>query len=404
MEGKNILILGAGIYQYPLIKKANDLGLSTHVCSIDGKYPGFDIADHKYHVDIRDREKIVSIAKEANINAIVTCGTDFGNASLGWATEQLGLIGSSYRSSRISENKLHTRLFLKKNGIRVPHFLKLKTESEAVSFCQQHDFPCIIKMVDGSGSRGIIKVEKTEDIGPAIEQVKCVSNKDYFLIEKYIEGYEFGAQAIVQNNKIIAYYAHGDVLKRGTTSVPIGHFLPFHDLAIETLSLTEAHLAIQALEFNNCVVNIDFIYSETEQKIYIIEISPRMGATCIPEIINNFYNVDLYKTVIELSFGIHVKLNTESTPGKSVMAKLITSNNNGTIEYINTPKLSGDQLIEYKLDYAINDKIKQFLIGPDRIGHVIMQGSTYKEVNSSLDLILEDIIKITPHYEDTGII
>ena len=42
---KKILILGAGIYQVPLIKKAKEMGLYTIVASIPGNYPGFSYAD-----------------------------------------------------------------------------------------------------------------------------------------------------------------------------------------------------------------------------------------------------------------------------------------------------------------------------------------------------------------------
>ena len=38
---KKILILGAGIYQVPLIRTAKKLGLYTIVASIPGTYPGF---------------------------------------------------------------------------------------------------------------------------------------------------------------------------------------------------------------------------------------------------------------------------------------------------------------------------------------------------------------------------
>ena len=42
---KKVMILGAGTYQVPLIKKAKEMGLYTIVVSIKGNYPGFSIAD-----------------------------------------------------------------------------------------------------------------------------------------------------------------------------------------------------------------------------------------------------------------------------------------------------------------------------------------------------------------------
>ena len=46
---KKIMILGAGIYQVPLIKTAKRMGLYTIVVSIPGNYPGFALADKVYY-------------------------------------------------------------------------------------------------------------------------------------------------------------------------------------------------------------------------------------------------------------------------------------------------------------------------------------------------------------------
>ena len=46
---KKVLILGAGIYQVPLIKKVKEMGYYVIVSSIPGDYPGFQYADKVYY-------------------------------------------------------------------------------------------------------------------------------------------------------------------------------------------------------------------------------------------------------------------------------------------------------------------------------------------------------------------
>ena len=53
---KKILILGAGVYQVPLIKTAKRLGIQSVVCSIPGNYPGFGLADKMYYENTTDPE------------------------------------------------------------------------------------------------------------------------------------------------------------------------------------------------------------------------------------------------------------------------------------------------------------------------------------------------------------
>jgi hypothetical protein len=48
---KKIMILGAGVYQVPLIKKAQEMGLSTVVVCTPGKYPGIPLADIFLDID-----------------------------------------------------------------------------------------------------------------------------------------------------------------------------------------------------------------------------------------------------------------------------------------------------------------------------------------------------------------
>ena len=61
---KKIIILGAGVYQLPLIKKAKENGLFTIVVSIPGKYQGFQFADKIYYTDTRDSKAIIDLYRE----------------------------------------------------------------------------------------------------------------------------------------------------------------------------------------------------------------------------------------------------------------------------------------------------------------------------------------------------
>ena len=99
---KKLLILGAGIYQVPLIKTAKRMGIQTLVASIPGNYPGFELADKVFYENTVDHEKILGIAREEQIDGIVTAGTDVAVITIGKVCDALGLKGLSAEAAAIA--------------------------------------------------------------------------------------------------------------------------------------------------------------------------------------------------------------------------------------------------------------------------------------------------------------
>ena len=113
-----IMILGAGIYQVPLIETAKKMGLYTIVVSIPGNYPGFEIADQVYYENTVDEEKILEIAKKERIKGIVTTGTDVCVKTIGRVCDAMGLNGLSYEASKVAVDKMLMKSRYEEFGVR----------------------------------------------------------------------------------------------------------------------------------------------------------------------------------------------------------------------------------------------------------------------------------------------
>ena len=92
---KKLLILGAGIYQVPLIETAKRMGLETIVASIPGNYPGFALADKVVYENTVDKEAMLALAKAEQVAGVCVCGTDVCVPAQGYVCDQLGLKGPS---------------------------------------------------------------------------------------------------------------------------------------------------------------------------------------------------------------------------------------------------------------------------------------------------------------------
>jgi len=64
MKRDSLMVLGAGMCQVPIIRRAQDMGFEVIAVSIGGDYPGFSIADRSYEIDVRDREGILAVARK----------------------------------------------------------------------------------------------------------------------------------------------------------------------------------------------------------------------------------------------------------------------------------------------------------------------------------------------------
>lgn len=387
---KKILILGAGIYQVPLIKKAKEMGLYTIVVSYKGNYPGFKLAHKVYYEDTTDYEKVLEICKNEGVDGIITTGTDVPVITVGKVCDELGLTGISYKAAEIATNKLLMKDKFIENGVRTAKHMKVYSYEDAINAYETLAKPVIFKAVDSSGSRGIVKVENKEQIKAAFDEVRDVTKLDYFIIEEFIEGVEFGAQAFVYNNELQFVLPHGDIVFQGKTGVPIGHYAPYEKISNELSKDINEQIknSIVAMGLNNCALNIDFILKDG--KVYVLEIGGRAGATCLVELVSIYYGYDYYEKLINCSLGL--KETFDSNEANANASLLLMAEKNGVIKKITNNNLADENIIDISFDNEEGESVRKFAVGPDRIGQIIVKGSTLKEAMELLNRVKENIV------------
>lgn len=386
---KKIMILGAGIYQVPLINAAKRLGLYTIVVSIPGKYPGFELADKVYYENTVDTETILKIAKEESIDGIVTAGTDVAVKTIGVVCDAMGLRGLSEVGADIAANKFLMKTKYEEMGVSTARFRQISFDDDSYEEkLVELNFPLIFKSVDSSGSRGIMRVDSKEDFSRARENVKENTRSDYFIVEEFIDGEEFGAQAFVQDGKLEFILPHGDYVFKGDTGVPIGHYAPI-DVTEDLVKQTEEELAkaIKAMELDNCAINADFIMKDG--RVYVLELGGRSGATCLAELTSIYYGFDYYEKILQVALGEKVDFSSDmSVPNASM---LLMADKDGVIKSQNNGNPADEDIVEVGFDYEVGDEVKEFHVGPDRIGHVITKGDTLDAAVDKLNFALDNI-------------
>ncbi len=371
---RKLMILGAGIYQVPLIQKAKEMGLFTIVVSCPGPYPGFSFADKVYLVDTTDRERILSIAKFENIDGICTSGTDVAVRSLGFVCETLGLCGLSYSSSVLATDKSKMKQAFIQGGVSTASFYKVFSKEEALAAFSELGSPVMVKVTDSSGSRGIVRADTQETLLSAYHTASGITKKPYVLIEKFLNGHEIGVDGFLQNGTWKLLLAHDKYLwKTGQTVIPAGHSFPFIcPYSVEHEIKKQMTLAAQSLGLDNCAVNADLLVCNDH--VFILEIGGRAGATGIPELISCYTGTDYYEQIIRNALGECADfLELSKIP---CLSRLLFSTRSGTITHIckdTVFKLQAEDT-SIHLDYRPGDHISCVKNGTDRIGSVICKG------------------------------
>lgn len=368
--------------------------------SVPGNYPGFAFGDKICYEDTRDYEKILEIARAENIDGIVTTGTDVAVVTIGKVCDALGLPGLSFEAGKVATDKMLMKQNYEKHGVRTARYRRISLEEDSkengaaegnkdfqiIKRLEQElaglQFPLIFKAVDTSGSRGIVKAENSSKFAEAYQRVRENTRKDYFIVEEFLEGEEFGAQSFVSQGKIQFILPHGDYVFQGDTGVPIGHWVPYElEQSVIEDAKEQLQKAVIAMGLDNCALNADFILSGG--KPYVLEIGGRAGATCLAELVSLYYGYNYYEKIIQAALGLPVDFaSQEANPN---VGMLLRSEKTGSIrKIVNKNDREDKQIVEIQFDYQAGDQVQAFRVGPHRIGHVVVKADTLEEARAKM--------------------
>lgn len=390
---KKIMILGASIYQVPLIRTAKRMGLYTIVASIPGEYPGFALADKVYYINTVDKEAILEAAREEKIDGICTTGTDVAVATIGYVCEKMGLAGVSEAAAMRATDKAMMKEAFSRQDVSAARFKKVRSLEEVYLAAEEIGFPVVVKRVDSSGSRGITIVKERDGLKRAFEEALNRSNKDYALVEEMLGGTEIGVDGVVQHGELVLLAPHEKfVYHSEKITIPAGHGFPYRGSeAVQKEIAVQMQRAVTALGLDDCSINADVFVDG--DRVFVIEIGGRTGATCIPELISMYYGFDFYEKILQNALGITIDFTPEKS-GVPCMAKLLMSPVDGVITSIDEARLEKIRAegVQVVLDFPVGHPVEAMENGTTRIGHVVASVDSVEELDKIVSRVYDCIL------------
>ncbi len=300
---EKIAIIGASYLQLPLIEKAKEMGLETHVFAWAAGDVGEKAADRFYPISIIEKEQILEACREIAPAAVCTIASDLAGVTVNYVANRLGLAANPPESIGPCTNKFQMREALHKAGVRVPRHVCFAQGAAAV-LPEDMTYPVIVKPTDRSGSRGIMKVQRPQELAAAVDAAAAYSFEKKAIAEEFIEGPEYSCESVSCKGRhtVVA------VTKKFTTNAP--HFIETGHL--EPSDLNEAQLrnvmrtvcaALDALGITTGISHSEFRMSPADEP-RIIEVGARMGGDCIgSDLVRLSTGMDFVRMAIDTALG-----------------------------------------------------------------------------------------------------
>ena len=314
---KKLAIIGASYLQEPLIEEAKAMGIETHVFAWKANDVGEKSADFFYPISIVEKEEILIKCREIGIDGICSIASDLAVVTVNYVADRLSLPGNPDSSTLRCTNKHNMRECFIENGDPSPKSIMVHTVEDLDDI--DLTFPVIVKPLDRSGSRGIMKLYSKDKIDDAIRLAEEQGFIKNALVEEFVCGQEYSVECI-SYKKTHHFLA---LTKKYTTGDPnyieTGHIEPasVDSRMLDKVKKTVYH-ALDSLGIENGASHSE-LKIDGDGNIRFIEIGARMGGDFIGStLVHISTGIDFVKNVIKVSLGEELDLTPDR--GKKIAA------------------------------------------------------------------------------------
>jgi biotin carboxylase len=380
VQGKRLLVLGAGPWQGWLLKTARQLGIETYVVDGNPRARWRTLAHHFFPVDVKDAAQIVKLAEDSRVDGAITSSSDISLPSLQVLKRELRLPGFSDFPVENSVNKFLTHKLFDRAGIPSSRYRLLQRREDADALIREIGYPVVFKPLANSGGRGVVVIREPSEIPAGYTYTRQFSSNDEILIEAFLEGAGVGVETVVWDGTIHSSFIIDDHFIPDYIS-PIGHSLPTNlPPAVQEDILGHIRTIIRTFQMTFGNFNIDLKLTREGPKF--LEINPRLGGANISELIYHSTGINIAAYALHLALGepLPPAVPTRSVPAVSC---LLSTRERGTVLARLPIVLTADEsarVLEYEITVDPSSLVGTASKLTELIGWAIVS-SQQKEIN-----------------------
>ncbi|OFV90517.1 MAG: hypothetical protein A3G76_15800 [Acidobacteria bacterium RIFCSPLOWO2_12_FULL_65_11] len=201
-----------------------DLVFATDRCAVlddpwrDGAIP------IRFHDELRSVDAIRAAHRDRPIDGVLVVG-DRPTVFAARVMEALGLPGHSPEAAAAAKSKLRSRERLRDAGLPVPWFVSTMIDGDPHEVAQSATYPCVIKPLALSASRGVMRADDPEGLIAAFFRLRALLRSpdvrveqdeahEMALVEGFIPGREYAVEGVLHHGalKVLAIFDKPDPL------------------------------------------------------------------------------------------------------------------------------------------------------------------------------------------------
>lgn len=196
------------------------------------------------------------------------------------AAEMFGVPFHPPATARACRDKFLARQLYEAAGMRTPWFFRAALDGDAAALAARAQYPCVLKPLGLSASRGVIRANNREEFAAAFRRIRKIGER-HLQVEGYIPGREFAVEGLVTNGRFqpLAIFDKPDALEGPFFEETI-YVTPSREPAqVQRDLLDTTERAVRALGFRHGPVHAELRHNA--EGAWMLEVHARpIGGLC----------------------------------------------------------------------------------------------------------------------------
>ncbi len=305
----NLLILGASLAQVPGIRMARSMGHDVITCDNRDDSPGHALANRRIWASTFEPAAIIAALDRQGltIDGAMTMGTDQPVLTAALLARRLGLPSPlSVETARaVTDKRVMKKRLVAHHIPTVPHvFVQRRDTGSLDRTLSGLTAPYVVKPVDAQGQRGLVVLDRPDELADHIDAVLAHSRADEVLVESYYPSDEITVSGWVEAGqvKVLTMTDRLSFPGRQQLGICLSHEWPScHLPALGAQLVHWTRRIVLAFAIDKGPVYIQYLVGR--DGLVVNELACRIGGAFESQFIPELTGFDITRSVIRTALG-----------------------------------------------------------------------------------------------------